>query len=308
MSVALRSRALVAAVGVVGLGASCATTPSTTPTTQTPAAASVIAGFATPESVLFDAAHDMYLVSNINGSPSGVDDNGFISKLSPTGDIIALKWIDGAADDVTLNAPKGSAIVGDTLYVADISAIRMFDVNTGKQTGSVDVPGATFLNDVAASGTSIIVTDTGVMFDGAGFQPTGADAIYVLDTATKALTTMAKGREALPAAKGVVVVEGTPWVVYFGAPRVEHFDAAGASVQRFDLPAGSLDGIVDDGNGGFFVSSWESSSVYRVARDRTSSVVKAELKAPADIGFDAGRKRLLVPHFMDNTVEFVAVP
>lgn len=69
-----------------------------------------------------------------------------------------------------------------------------------------------------------------------------------------------------------------------------------------------MDGIVEDGNGGFFVSSWESSSVYRVGRDGMSSVVKAELKAPADIGFDAGRKRLLVPHFMDNTVEFVAVP
>src|SRR5690242_11480428 len=42
-------------------------------------------GFATPESVLHDEARDRYLVSNINGKPSDVDGNGFISELSPDG-------------------------------------------------------------------------------------------------------------------------------------------------------------------------------------------------------------------------------
>ena len=54
-------------------------------------------GLSTPESVEYYAADDIYLVTNINGSPFEKDDNGFISKVSPTGEMIDLKWIDGAA-------------------------------------------------------------------------------------------------------------------------------------------------------------------------------------------------------------------
>ena len=35
----------------------------------------------TPESVLWDAAQDVYFVSNINGNPNVNDNNGFISRL-----------------------------------------------------------------------------------------------------------------------------------------------------------------------------------------------------------------------------------
>src|SRR5262245_10177215 len=62
-----------------------------------------IPGFQTPESVLYDADNDVYLVSNINGKPLDADDNGFISKVSPDGKITELKWIDGAKDNVKLD-------------------------------------------------------------------------------------------------------------------------------------------------------------------------------------------------------------
>ena len=68
-------------------------------------------GLATPESVLHDRTADVYLVSNVNGAPVDKDDNGFISRLSPHGSVVELKWIDGADEDVTLNAPKGMAWV-----------------------------------------------------------------------------------------------------------------------------------------------------------------------------------------------------
>src|SRR3990172_7489526 len=111
---------------------------------QAPAVTVQGVGFQTPESVLYDAAEDVYLVSNINGSPTAADGNGFISRIGPEGQVLALKWIDGTVSGVTLHAPKGMAIVGDTLYVADITAVRMFDRRTGQPKGSVAVPGATF--------------------------------------------------------------------------------------------------------------------------------------------------------------------
>ena len=59
-------------------------------------------GFATPESALHDPSADVYLVSNINGGPADRDDNGFISRVLPSGEIEELKWIDGDSPEVTL--------------------------------------------------------------------------------------------------------------------------------------------------------------------------------------------------------------
>ena len=42
-----------------------------------------------------------------------------------------------------LDGPKGTAIVGDTFYVADISVIRRFDRKTGKQKDDIKIEGAT---------------------------------------------------------------------------------------------------------------------------------------------------------------------
>src|SRR5258707_2917915 len=89
-----------------------------------------VAGFSTPESVLHDSTQDIYFVSNINGSPTAKDNNGFISRVRPDGAIENLKFIEGG-HGATLNAPKGLALAGDTLWVADIDAVRAFNARTG---------------------------------------------------------------------------------------------------------------------------------------------------------------------------------
>ena len=90
-----------------------------------------VAGFATPESVLWDPQADVYLVSNISGDPTGVDDDGFISRVAPDGTIESLRWIDGKRDDVELSAPKGSCLSGALLLVTDITHVRRFDRSSG---------------------------------------------------------------------------------------------------------------------------------------------------------------------------------
>src|SRR3989441_12055605 len=97
-----------------------------------PAATKVatVTGFLTPESVLYDSAQDVYFVSNINGSPTAKDNNGFISRVRPDGAVENLKFIEGGHNGVTLHAPKGMALRGDTLWVADIDVVRAFDART----------------------------------------------------------------------------------------------------------------------------------------------------------------------------------
>ena len=129
-----------------------------------------VAGFSTPESVLHDSTQDIYFVSNINGSPTAKDNNGFISRVRPDGAVENLKFIEGGRAGVTLNAPKGLALLGDTLWVADIDMVRAFNARTGAVIDSVKLDSAVFLNDVAVAATgAIYITDTGIRFDDVGF-------------------------------------------------------------------------------------------------------------------------------------------
>src|SRR3989454_10761087 len=50
-----------------------------------------VAGFSPPQSVLHASAQDIYFVSNINGSPTAKDNNGFVSRARPGGAVEHLK-------------------------------------------------------------------------------------------------------------------------------------------------------------------------------------------------------------------------
>ena len=284
---------LVAAVSVlllIGIGG----------TVGQPAAIIVQGGFQTPESVLYDAAEDVYLVANINGGPAAADGNGFISRIGPEGQVLAIKWIDGTAAGVTLHAPKGMAIAGDTLYVADITAVRMFDRRTGQPKGSVPVPGATFLNDAAAApGGSVYVTDSGFT---ASFSPSGSDAVHRIDR-SGALTTAARGTH-LRNPNGITVLpDGT--VLLVGGGNDGEFYTLGPGGQRQNvrrLPSGGLDGVEALQGGVLLVSSWGASAVFRVAADGRAEAVVSGVRSPADIGYDGKRNRVLIPLFQDNRV------
>lgn len=83
---------------------------------------------------------------------AAVTGTGFISLMAPDGTVLNRKWIAGGENGITLNGPKGLALRGDDLWVANITVVRRFNTRTRQQTGIVDLAplGASFLNDVAA--------------------------------------------------------------------------------------------------------------------------------------------------------------
>lgn len=253
----------------------------------------------TPESVLWDEARDRYLVSNINGRPVDADNNGFISELSPDGKVVKAKWIEGGKNKVTLNGPKGMAIVKDVLYVADLDTVRMFDVKSGAPKGEIKLDGATFANDVTAGADGkVYVSDSGMKFE-AEIKSTGSDAIYVIENGKAKV--LAKSTE-LGKPNGVFIDGKNLFVVTAGANELYKLDDKGKRTDVTKLPKGGLDGLVKVGDD-FLVSSWEGQAVYKGKLGGTFEPVLEQLKAPADIGWDKKRNRVLVPRFMENAVE-----
>jgi hypothetical protein len=51
------------------------------------------------------------------------------------------------------------------------------------------------------------------------------------------------------------------------------------------------------------ISSWEGAALYRGTFGGEFKEIASGLKAPADIGFDTKRSRVLVPRFQENFVE-----
>jgi hypothetical protein len=295
--------ATAVALGCIGCGGE-------TPERDTSSLAITVAdvGLLTPESVLYDATADVYLVSNINGAPLTQDGNGFIARLSPDGALLDLTWIDGAQEGVELDAPKGMAIRGDSLFVADIDVVRIFDRRDGSLAGAWPVEGATFLNDMAVAGDgTIYVTDSGLRAGSEGFEPTGTDAVYRFDADGTAVP-LVSGEE-LGAPNGIATHEGQIVVATFGSGRVLQIEGESGTINELPAPpAGSLDGIVVLPDGSYLVSSWEGEAVYSFAGDTGFETVVDSVPAPADIGYDSVRHRVLIPLFNDNRVEIRALP
>lgn len=260
-------------------------------------------GLHRPESALHDHTADVYLIANVNGSPFAADANGFISRFQPDGTPLEVRWIDGTLADVTLNAPWGMAIRGDTLFVTDIDAVRLFRRADGRPAGTWRVAEATSLRGITvdARGT-IYVTDAGVRAGPSGLEPTGRDAVYRFDS-TGAAVRLVQGT-ALGHPYGIVAHEGRLFIVTAGTGRVIYVDPASGQISGFPAPpTGDLQGIVVTRTGEYLVSSRDGDAVYGLSGGVRYETVVSDVGAPGGIGYDAIRDRVLVPVPARNLVE-----
>ena len=109
--------------------------------------------FDMPERAIYDATHDRIIVSVIVRHPGEAEGNSHLALLSSDGETLQREWI------TELDAPKGVAIVGTMLLVADLTLIHEIDLETGTLIRSLDVPGAVFLNDITSDGEHVLASD-----------------------------------------------------------------------------------------------------------------------------------------------------
>lgn len=236
----------------------------------------------TPESVYYCKKLKTIFVSNINGNPLEKDNNGFISKLTPDGNIVKLEWIKG------LHAPKGMGLYKDRLFVTDIDRIVEIDIHKEQIIKYYDVPDAKFLND-------IVIDQNGVIY----ISDMQTNAIYKLYNGVVKKWLSSKnivGPNGLCISKGFLII-GTK-------DRLVKVDLEKMTLSDYILNTGSIDGLIGFENNKFIYSDWTGNIYLAGLGNETEKLLDTTpLKInAADIGFDYDKKIIFVPTFYDNRV------
>jgi sugar lactone lactonase YvrE len=254
-----------------------------------------------PEAARWDFDQNVWFIANINGDPFGKDNNGFIARVTAEGKVDSLKFIAGGRGGATLNAPKGMAITGDTIWVADIDAVRAFNKRTGAPAGSVRVAGAKFLNDITAGpdGT-LYITDSGL---GPKFSHPGPDRIYQIKGGKPSIAFESKD---LAAPNGIAYMDEGLLIAPFMGTSLVSWEPGEKTARPIGTGPGQQDGIEILPDNRLLVTSWADSSLF-ILEDGRATRVAYPVPSPADIGFD-GKSRVAVPLLMENRVEFWELP
>lgn len=296
--------AAVAAVACTGKSDKAADTAVVAPDTSLHLIVSTT-GFSTPESVRYDEMQDLFFVSNINGNPSMKDDNGYISRMKADGNVDSVQFIAGGRDGVTLNAPKGMAIIAETLWVADIDVARAFNTRTGAAIATVDMKkmGATFLNDVVIGPDgSVYITDTGIRFDRkGGMTHPGRDRVYRISGRTPKIVVDA-GSIGAPNGIAWDKTKDRFMIAPFNAPPIYWWKMGDIQPTALVTGPGGYDGLEILADGRILVSSWADSAIHVFDGDSRKVLIPGK-PAPADFGIDTKRNRIAIPLFNDNAVE-----
>lgn len=283
---------------------------STAAGSTTPQKVGETTGLNVPESVRYDPELDVYYIANINGNPSNKDNNGFIARVHAESTTAVTMLVEGGKRGVRLNAPKGMALRGDTLFVADIDMLRMFHRRSGEYLGAVSLRenSATFLNDVAIGPDGIYISDTGILFDAqGGMTHPGVNRIFKV-VGTR-VSEVAKG-DSLMNPNGIAWdAAGNRFILApFGGPNLQALAPGQATTTNLASGPGGYDGIEVLSNGNLLVSSWTDSTVYVVHGGTHMMPLIRNVSAPADIGVDTKRNIVAVPRFNDAKVEYYRIP
>jgi len=265
-----------------------------------------VEGFQGPESVKYDPDLDVWYVTNINGTPVAKDGNGYISRLKSDGTVDSMKYIESGRLGVTLNGPKGMALQGDTLWVADIDAVRGFNRRTGIPVASITLKGAKFLNDLAVGPDGIYITDTGIKAD-AGMSHPGPDRVYRIGP--NRAQSVALENDSLAGPNGITWDGGRKQfiIVPFFGNVVRAWTPGSKVTVPLGTSPGQLDGVEILDAQRMLITSWADSSL-DVFENGTATPAYKDLPSPADIGLDARRNRVAIPLLMENRIEFRSVP
>jgi hypothetical protein len=255
----------------------------------------------TPYSFVTGASGKDYFISSVNGEPDTADNNGFITKLDGSGTLLHLKFIQGGADGVTLHAPKGMALVDETLYVADLDTLRAFDARNGKPVASihvVDGKAPVHLTDVAYDGVGLLYC-----------SDQHANRIYRVELPSQKVTLLvADPALAGPAGLAVHPKSGELIAVSWNKGKIFAISPTGTVSELFSngffsSRFSNLRGVDFDRWGNMYVSDFTTGKVWRMTWDKRFQVIAEYLPTPGDLSIDRTNNLILVPYEFAHAAE-----
>ena len=247
-----------------------------------------------PESAVLDSGEGVLYVSNVNGEANAADGNGYISKLSLSGEIQDKEWVTG------LNAPKGLALHDGKLYVSDIDEVVVIDTASGEITARHKAEGATFLNDVTAHQDGrVFVSD---MMQNQIWKLEGDQFEMWLQD------------EELENPNGLLAEQDRLVVGAWGKPKEDFSTDVPGHLKAVDYqskeiqsigpgdPIGNLDGVEPNGQGGYLVTDWFNGGLYNISEGGKAEMLLDLKQGSADHEFVEGENLAVIPMMMDGTV------
>jgi sugar lactone lactonase YvrE len=247
-----------------------------------------------PEAVRYDPELDVFFVSNFNDEPAG-DSNGFVSMLSPDGEVIVSKFMVGT-EDKPFHGGRGMFIDQSGLWVVDASGVHLFDRESGEQLDFVDLSkfDLGFPNDIVlGKDGALYVTDTGT-----------ASLYRIVDREASLVTKVPMNPNGITADPETGRLLMAPWS---GGDEIIAWDI---DEERFSSVGkleggGNFDGIEVVGNT-IIIASQADTSLHFMADGVDIGGIKLPGK-PADIGIDTKRNTVAVPYVALNRVDIISL-
>ena len=259
-----------------------------------------ISGLKMPESVV-QATDGRVFVSEINGF--GVDGDGQISVIEAG----QVKLFAKGLDD-----PKGLAIIGQSLYVADNKRILKLALSGPKQ-GQAEVFAATtafpvtplFLNDLEADlAGNLYVSDSGDLKGKGG-------AVYQINAQGQVRLLINGQQDNRILAPNGLLMDDTGdvlMVVDFASGILYSYNLATKQLLDIADGFGGGDGVVHHANGSMFVSDWKNGKVFRLDMNGEVTPLAATYQSAADIALTKDEKVLMVPDMKAGELDFIVLP
>ena len=271
-----------------------------------------VEGIYGPESARYDSTQDAWFVSAMLGPGSAHDGKGYILRLEGNSVGTARIFAQSGRGGVQLDAPKGIAFQGDTLWTADIDVVRGFDKHTGAPVGTIDFRpyGAVLLNDLAVGPDgSIYVTDTGIEMTDIGVLHPGGEKIFVVSPGRR--VSILSAGDQLRRPNGVAWDPASKQWFFVG---FDPFDSPLYTIAKGDTAPhvvahgkGRFDGLQALGDGRFLVTGWSDSALLVIGKGKEVRIVRG-LTSPAALGIDRRRALVGIPEGIMGRVSFWQLP
>ncbi len=272
------------------------------------------------ESCSYDPVRNLIVVPNRNVGQAVQDNNAWISFINHDGSVHTARWIGVNRNELVLNEPLGSDIVGGVLYLADrdgglgtivvaggsagvqagpntpqVAVVRKFNMETGRPAGEIRVETSTGFNDieVAEDGT-IYATVSGAQGHVYRITAAGAASVFI---PTGAPLNSPNGIAIDPAGNIVVANSGDAAILTY--------DRSGRLLTTEQAAQPGTDGLVIMPDGTKYASSVQNGGVSMIRPGQRAVLIAENIPSAASMCYDSGANQLVIPLNANNALAFV---